>query len=352
MKKIIIIITIVFFVFLIECNTIENEMIRKYRKLESMLIPINNLGNIDFDSMEIIDHQHIAYLLKAEARLGQNANIINMLTQYLIDHSDDNNDGEIGWGLGYSWKAFDNINPEGHVYAIETINVIDAYLEALNSKVLSSELSEKVKSQLHDVVILWNNKYWSESGNDNEKYFYWYSISKNDAIGCINIDAKMIGTQAKLLKQYENLFDKDEKKYIYNHIDKTYIKVMEKRYLLDGVYIWNYLEKNDSNVNDAIHHGFILEGISDYKKYRLGDEKWNDKNYTLYINQCVKDNMIYSTPQYTSNRCFNTGAIRWIENRDKQKDILFKSFDIYVNSNIEKRQLAFLLDAISIYLSK
>lgn len=315
-----------------------------------MLIPITEQGNIDFDAMDIKDHQHVAYCLKAEARLGKNKECIKELTQYLVNHADDNMDGEIGWGLGYAWNGFSANNPEWHVYAIQIVNVIDAYIDALNSGCLSEELSKTVKIQLHDIVLLWNQKYWSENGNLGEEAFYWYSISEDDAIGCINIDAKMVGTQARLLKQYGELFTEDEKNLIYDHIDRDYSKIMKNSYLYDGDVIWNYLEKKESSPNDVIHHGFILEGIYDYQKFRMKEKPLNDKNYTSYIDKCIKDNIIYSTPEYSSHRCFNTGAIRWISSRDVRREVLLKSYDLYFSSDTNKRQLAFPLDAFSLYI--
>ena len=326
-------------------------MKERYKELEAFLIPVTDEGNIDFDSMDIKDHQHIAYCLKAEARLGRNKKFIRELTQYLVDHSDDNKDGEIGWGLGYAWNGFSANNPEWHVYAIEIANVIDAYIDALNSGKLSSELSEKVKVQLHDITILWNQKYWSETGNFGEEAFYWYSISKDDAIGCINIDAKMVGTQARLLDQYGEIFNEEEKDFIYDHIDRDYSKIMKNSYLKNGDLIWNYLEKKDSDPNDVIHHSFILEGIYDYQKFRIKGKPLNDNNYTSYVDKCIKDNMIYSTPEFLSERCFNTGAIRWILNKDVQRDVLMKSYDVYFNLDTNKRQLSFLLDAFSIFIA-
>ena len=350
MKKAVILFIII--ILINGCNSSINTINNKYNQLKKKLIPLTNEGYIDFNKMNIIDHQHIAYLLKAESRL-QEKKIINNLTQYLVEHSDENNDNEIGWGLNEEWDAFGDktINPAKHAYSIEVANVVDAYLDALASKCLTPELEEKVKIQLHDVVILWNNKYWSENGKHGEKYFYWYSTSENDAIGTINIDAKMIGSQARLLDEYDNIFSKEEKEFILNHIDKTYSKIMEQAKTQDGNIIWDYIEKNDKKINDAIHHGFILEGIYDYQKYRLKETYWNE-NYNNYINSCIKDYIIFSYANHSSRRCFDTGAIKWITDKNLQEKVLLKSFDIYFNSDTDERQLSFLLDALSLYIAK
>lgn len=357
-KNIIIIIITLGIIFLsltfINDYKLKKEMLSKYNKLEEMIIPTKEDGKIDFDSMGIEDHQHVAYALKAVARLGKNKEYVQELTQYLVEHADDNNDGEIGWGLGYAWSGFYADNPAGHVYAIEVANVIDAYIEALESRLLSKDLEEKVKNQLHDIVLIWNQKYWSENGSNGEKYFYWYSISKENAIGCINIDAKMVGSQARLLSQYGELFANEEKKLVYDHIDRCYEKIIQLGYTEDGYIKWDYLEKKESStVNDAIHHGFILEGIYDYQKYRLKEKNpLENDNYLAFIVRCLDDNIIYRTPEHKAHNCFGTGAIRWIKDQDKQKEILLKSFDLYYNSSTNKRQLTFLLDAFSLYISQ
>lgn len=361
MKKIIIVLLIALSIItlaIIPINMLyvtksKNEIIDKYRKLEAMLIPTTNQGNIDFEAMNITDHQDVAYCLKTEARLGENKQIINELTQYLVDHADENNDGEIGWGLGFAWSGFYTDNPKWHVYAIEVANVMDAYIEALNSQCLSEELSQKVKNQLHYVTLIWNQKYWCENGTYGEKDFYWYSISEANAIGCINTDAKMVGWQARLLNQYEELFTEEEKNLIYDHIDHCYLKIIENSYLEDGYIKWNYLEKKENpTLNDAIHHAFILDGIYDYQKYRTKEEKpLKDVNFTTFIEKCVKGNIIYRMPDHKEYRCFDTGAIRWILDKNKQRKILLKSFDLYYNTDTDRRQLTFLLDAFSLYIS-
>ena len=323
-----------------------------YQDLRTRLLPSTEGGLIDFESMQIDDHQYIAYLLTSESR-SMNKDSVQQLTQYLVDHSDDNADGEIGWGLGYAWDAFsDGIeNPAWHAYTIETINVMDAYVEALLTGLLSDDTQNKVKEQIRETVLLWNQKYWSDNGQHGEKYFYWYSISGWDAIGCINIDAKMIGTQARLIKEYPDLFSETEKNMILDHIDKCYVKVMQHSYFENSLLKWNYFEQSDSSPNDAIHHAFILEGISDYQKYRFGKEIiYNNPVYTQYIEQCISGTEIYSFPDHSTSRCFDVGAIQWVSDKSIQKQLLANAYIKYSNENTDLRQLAFLLNAFSQYL--
>ena len=127
---------------------------------------------------------------------------------------------------------------------------------------------------------------------------------------------------------------------------------MQNSYLDGESIVWNYLEKKDVRPNDAIHHGFILEGIYDYQKFRMNEKiPLNDNKYTSFLYKCIKDNMIYSSPDYLKDSCFNTGAIRWISSKDEQREILIKSSEVYPKDNTTKRQLTFLLDAYSLYLS-
>lgn len=328
-----------------------NEIKDRYKALEDILIPLTEDGRVDFDAMVIDDHQFIAYLLRSELRNGE-IDIARELTEWLINHSDDDGDGEIGWGLGQAWDAFSDgsINPKWHTYAIETINVMDAYLDAIDSNILTDTDVNLMKNQIHDVVMLCNGKYWSERGTSGENYFYWYSVSPNDAIGCLNIDAKMVGTQARILFELEDLFTEEERQFVYDRLDKTYNKVLEMSYLQDNAIVWNYLEREGSQPNDVIHHGFILEGISDYNKYRKGNEKLDDA-YNAYINQRIMNGHLYSYPDHEYSRCFDSGAIRWVDEGDMQKQLLLSAYNTYVIDDADKRQLAFLLDAMSIYLT-
>ena len=330
----------------------ETNLEKQCDKLEEYLIPKTEQEKVDFNSMEINDHQYLAYCLKAEVRRG-NTEIAQQLTQYLVDHADENKDGEIGWGLGFAWDAFGDgtVNPEWHVYAIETINVMDAFTDALESGFLDGVTSNIVKEQLHDIVMIWNQKYWTENKEPDGKYFYWYSISEEDEIGCINIDAKMIGVQAKVLYHYGEMFAPDERDFVCKHLDQCYAKIMQESFFNDGVLVWNYLERPDSQQNDIIHHGFILEGINDYIKYRIGGEiPENDIVYGEFIMQCLEGDKLFSNAEHSSNRCFDTGAIRWIKNKELQKRVLLSSYDVYANSETDRRQLAFLFDAMSLYL--
>lgn len=331
------------------------EIEAKYGDLEQYLIPLDSSGKVDYTSMEVQDHQYLAYCLKAEARL-KNQNRIIDLTQYLVDHSDDNNDGEIGWGLGYEWDAFGDgtVNPKGHVYAIETVNVMEAYMEALESGALTAAVTDVVQSQLQTTALLWNRKYWTEYKDSGERCYYWYSISENDNIACLNIDAKMVGVQAKLLNRYAFLFNDEERCLIYDHIDRCMAKILQRGSFSDGYIVWSYLERQDSGQNDVIHHAFILEGINDYLVYRYGGRGLpeDDKVYRGYIARCVDgNNNLYSSAEHVARRCFDTGAIRWLSDRSLQKQVIITSYNTYMNEDTDCRQLAFLLDAMSYYLS-
>ena len=327
----------------------------QFIELEKLLIPKKASGDIDFEKMDISDHQHIAYLLLAESRIKSNPDVIEQLAQYLVDHSDDNEDGEIGWGLGFEWDEFadGSVNPKWHVYTIETANVLQAYVEALLSGCLSDKLSNTLKQQIKDVILVWNSKYWTDSTDSGEQFFYWYSISENDAKPIANIDAKMIGVQAQVMHYYKDLFSKSEQTLIYNHIDCCYAKLIQCSYFEDNSLIWNYFEYSDVAQNDAIHHGFILEGLDSYLRYRYGKGIPADGQlYTGFIYKCLNDNTIYRYPDYKTCRCFETGAIRWIKDRSVQKDLLISAYEQYVGTDdIPYRQLAFLFDSMSLYIS-
>ena len=329
-------------------DTNSTKLITLFSELESYLLPVDEAGQIDFNSINITDHQFIAYCLKAECKVG-NQGKIRELTQYLLDHSDEDGDGILGWGLLFEWDAFSDgsINPSGQVYATEVGNVIEAFLDAIDSEMMTEGQVAEVKNIIHQVIMDWNINYWTDE-NETGKDFYWYSTSPADNIECVNISSKMSGVFARAV--CAETFTDEEKDTVYHHIDACIKRILEVAQYTDGFITWPYLTRNEST-NDSIHHAFILEGLSGYKEFRGLDADYDIQDYTDYIAACVDDSFIYSTPEHSSDRCFNTDAVRWLNNRDLEGEILLNSCEKYFNDKTDIRQLAFLFNAIGRFIA-
>lgn len=347
------------FIFLfqekISCSP--RNLMEDFEALEEELISPLNLYDGTCAGKDI-HHQYIAYLLKSEVKMydkenNNNAQLINSLAEYLIVHSDDDGDEEVGWGLPWEWDAFGDgsMNPKDSVYAIEVANVIDALLDAFDSGVLNPSLHKKALQIMHDLAILWNTKYWTEQ-NETGRNFYWYSISKNDEIECTNISSKMAGTFSRLLR-VPDLFSDEEQTIISDRIDQTISRVYELAYKDENnVLVWDYIPSSEvSGRNDLIHHAFVIEGIFDYNKYRATvDSKFSYEELTEYIYKCInyEEMLLYSYPDFSYERAFDTSAISFIENKELRRELLENSYERYcIHERAEDLQLSFLLDAMA-----
>lgn len=100
------------------------------------------------------------------------------LANELVAHKDDNNDGQVGWGLPYAWDAFGDgtVNPARQVYAYQTGLVgkalVDAYIATHNSIYLQT--AEKA---IHDYLPFSTTTIDPRCRNCR---MFYYSTNKND----------------------------------------------------------------------------------------------------------------------------------------------------------------------------
>lgn len=309
-----------------------------------------------------IENQGIAYILKSEVKMydketNDNSDLIQVIVNHIITYSDENNDGEIGWGLSYEWDAFGDgsVNPSNHVYAIEVVNIMDALMDSLDAGVLDVETENKTKRILHDVAVIWNTKYWTEE-NEDGKYFYWYSISENDEIECTNISAKMAGSLSRLM-EFPDVFDENEKRFISERVEKTMSRVLELAYYNDdGILVWDYMPCRTSSENDLIHHAFILEGIFDYYRYhKVAENSYDNTELLEYIYECIdyEHKLLFSYPDHSYNRAFDLGATPFINDNEIYGQILSNSYKEYFETKkTDDVQLTFILYAYAVFISE
>lgn len=239
----------------------------------------------------------------------------------MTEHSDDNNDGEIGWGLREPWDAFGDgsINPENHVYAIEVANVLDALVATLELNILEDELKREIIKLIHDTTVIWHEKYWTYR-NDDGKCFYWYSISKEDEIECANINTKLAGTFAKVIRIYEEEFSYLELYDINKKINLTIQRIVDTSYIKEEGVVWSYSEIEKEKINDVSHHAFIVEGLIDYQIYNNQFKlPWQKEELCNYFEQCIDtdSNKLYSYPDFSYWRLYDVGALPLMNNKKR-----------------------------------
>ena len=193
----------------------------------------------------------------------------------------------------------------------------------------------------------WNKNYFTRS-NDTGINYYWYSTSSNDNIECINISTKMSGVFARVLSECPELFSAEEKENVYYNIDACMDRVLEMASTDGNLVTFPYSSRNNT-VNDCIHHAFILEGLRAYQMYRGISVDYDVSDYTEYIRRCTENGFIYSYPDHNSYRCFDTDAVRWIEDTEAEEEILRNAYVRYYNDDTDIRQMAFLFNALGAY---
>jgi hypothetical protein len=131
------------------------------------------------------------------ARASRYMAMATKVSDYLVQHKDDNGDGKTGWGLPNAWDAFQDgtINPPNTVYAFETSLVsdglIDTYLASHNSVYLQTAEDAMAAYLPFSTTTV-------DAGCANCRYF-WYSIDKNDAGRLVkNINVLMGSVLARL----------------------------------------------------------------------------------------------------------------------------------------------------------
>ena len=169
-----------------------------YINLLEKLIPSNDENGIYRDICKIKEqsqspsYQEIAYLISAECDRYNTTHseksklIILQGTEYLLDNSDLDMDGEAGYGLFFAWDAFGDgtVNDEYTSYAITNAAVIDGFLDALETDI--SLKDEKIEAVIHSIAMTWFDKYFTEVGKGG---YVWYSNRVSDNIDCPNVSA-------------------------------------------------------------------------------------------------------------------------------------------------------------------
>ena len=314
-----------------------------YVELLNQLINTADEGSI-YQSLESLcsTHQEAAKVLESELiRYKKQPNedslkIIRACVSYLIDHKDDNCDGEPGWGMKESWDAFSDgsINPEDHVYATQISDVCSALLQVVGKDIVSPEMEKEIIDILCDITIIWNTKYWTE---DKWGAYYWYSTSECDKINVTNTSAQLAGTFSKVIVRLAAYFDEDILNMVRSRIDQAILTIIKNVEISsEGFPIWQYIYHGQaSSYNDIVHHAFIVNGLLGYMD-SFGDGKisWTRESLIRPL-VMIGENQEPASSLY---RMFDCEAISYLsDHRAKQLMILTWMVDKY---NISLKQIS------------
>lgn len=319
-----------------------------------------------------MDSQSIAKLLSSEVIMYQldaayDTGRIEKMVQWIIQNQDNNGDGEIGWGLNFAWDAFSDgsENPKDHVYAIETVDVLNAIMDYLELEIADEKTKAECLRLLHESVVLWNRKYWSEK-TDKGEYFYWYSIAESDVIECSNISSEMGGCSARAIGLFPDIFSEAESRIIRENVEATMLHLYQSAIRSDSTY-WSYSYLNP-RMNDVIHHAFAVEGINHYINASKNEKlikAYQEVDLQSYILSCIQEGELYSYPDASLSRMYDAGATVYIQDNRLCGSILRNMIHKYhidegipasedgkASYQYSERQLTFLAHALADYLAR
>ena len=180
---------------------------------------------------------------------------------WLMENSDLNNNGIVGFGLPDQWDAFNDnsINEAHHEYTITTAIVVKGLLDwyDIESNINKrAEIKELVLSCLDPYL---DNRYDSPIGIPA------YSLSPEDTIYDIYNPAAFLLGQ---LKRYSQITDDKDLKEKLNSKSNNIIKVLEDNVQIDSAsnYFWAYGIQRQGP-NDLVHALYVIEGIRDFQEY-------------------------------------------------------------------------------------
>lgn len=231
---------------------------------------------------------------------------INQAVSWLLDNSDADNDGLLGWGLPGAWDAFGDgtKNPENSQFTITNVLVIQGLLDAMQVPDLLSE-SQVVKIQniIKEISLYYCRYAWTDTEDGG---FFWYSPSKNDAHFVPNVSSMFMGMLCRVILEQNQLFTEGEKYFIFQKIDKSALAIINKVIWREGLPYWNYIVKpnifNQDEPNDLVHHGYILWGMElfrNYKGHSSSPLTWTTNQAIQSLNSFWRNGLLYDCPQNT-----------------------------------------------------
>ncbi len=178
---------------------------------------------------------------------------------WLLNNSDLNNDGVVGWGVPVAWDAFGDksINSADTEYTIATAIVINSLLdwvELAPSLAPKRQILEIVKKAIQPYL---KNNIFSSSG------LYNYSLRIEDRkYNCFNAAIYMAGQMQRFTTFVSDTDLRNEIKVSVDRVMSAALK--NKKIDGDGGWYWAYSMEENETPNDLAHAGYIIEGIMQY----------------------------------------------------------------------------------------
>ena len=190
---------------------------------------------------------------------------------WLLENSDLDHDGKLGWGLPQSWDAWGDgtENPCHQPYTITTAIVLDGLLDALAvPELFDEDQRAKIQRVVREVAIRWCREVWSDGYNGG---YFWYSPNKSDDIFGINAPAMFLGSLVRLLDEQGDSLSAQQRELVRSRVHALAQSIVTTVKLRDGEPFWRYAPlpnpAGNDRPNDLVHHIYILMGIEQYRDW-------------------------------------------------------------------------------------
>lgn len=223
-------------------------------------------GKSDYGDYETVDiPKAYAMLLSAELMKYRSSNGNYNLSvglnsgNWLLNNSDLNGDGVLGWGVPVAWDAFgdNSINPENTEYTIATGIVINSLMDWLDLSPKTAP-KEKILNTIKEVIKPYlKEEIFSKSG------LYNYSLLETDRkFNCFNAATYMAG---KMQRFTNFISDTDLKNRIKVSVDRVMTAALQyKKIDKMGGWYWSYSLEENNVPNDLAHACYTIDGIMTY----------------------------------------------------------------------------------------
>ena len=277
---------------------------------------------VDTLEPDIALHHDMAVALYASSEAlramstGNETALMNAIkaANWLVENSDLDNDGEVGWGLPVAWDAFQDgsINPANQEYTITTALTIYAFVDIVKALDRFADYVSKREEYIATAVSAADSFVAGKRYNTTPQgIVFWYSHGEQDSYHVMNVTAMMAGALARLY-EYVDQTTKDTYLSLIRSADNY---IWEEALDLSASAIgWNYYGEDnkpeslsDTNrSNDLVHGTYIVQGLYDISKL-LGHKAELEFCFN-HLSSFVSDGMVREYAPYVDN---DTHARLW-----------------------------------------
>jgi len=180
---------------------------------------------------------------------------------WLLDNSDNDADGVIGWGLPVAWDAYGDgtVNPPDTIYTITTAIAINGLLDWL-------EMDPYAPSERIIATVDAAFQPFLDPGMMTPNGLFPFSFSAYDqGYDTFNPAAYMAGQMQRFSDVVSETEKRDQLRVVADQVMKSLLE--NKRLDQNQGWYWNY-SVTENVPNDAAHAIYIIDGISHYIKHQ------------------------------------------------------------------------------------